>query len=82
MKKDIQYFSSEGTVDEYEEVDELCSKIPGNVGLVCKVAAATAIALGMHNITTAAREGKCLSLTFTYPFVAQLFAGGLRIVSC
>ena len=60
----------------------LCSKIPGNVGLVCKVAAATAIALGMHNITTAAREGKCLSLTFTYPFVAQLFAGGLRIVSC
>jgi len=60
----------------------MCGKIPGPVGLGCKVAAAVSIAAGIKSFADAAKQGKCVAVTFSYPFVAQLAAGGLRVVKC
>ncbi|MFP4854778.1 hypothetical protein, partial [Paraburkholderia sp. BR14264] len=60
----------------------LCGKVPGHVGLVCKVGAAVTIAAGIKSFDTAAEQGKCVAVTFSYPMVAQIVAGGLRVVKC
>jgi hypothetical protein len=61
----------------------LCDKIGGPIGIACKAAVAVAAAANIAAVTQAgAQPGKCLAITFSYPGIAQIFAGGLRIVNC
>lgn len=60
-----------------------CGKV-GNVAVrVACIGAAAAVGWSnINNITTAAREGKCVQFAFTYPLIAQLMSGGIQKVSC
>lgn len=60
-----------------------CGKVANvAVRVACISAAAVVGWSNINNVTSAAREGKCVQFAFTYPLIAQLMSGGIQKVSC
>ncbi len=61
----------------------LCTRAPHlAIRAACIGAVATLTWANIAAITEAQRQRRCLSFAFTYPPVAQLLSGGLRVVNC
>ncbi|MFN4001967.1 hypothetical protein [Microcella sp.] len=61
----------------------LCTRAPHlAIRAACIAAVATLTWANLKAITDAQSQRRCLSFAFTYPPVAQLLSGGLRVVRC